>query len=173
MQFQFDLTSSTPPRPAPPQLPPAEMVPYLLNQLLDQQRDLLSQLVDVQQQHLNHIRAISQEQIVRWRHVLARTQQQHPAFADSCKRAFPVLEKAYVQMLVNLIEEIADQGEEALETEFEMQEFVDKYGVKVSQLTHVLSVLGPMAEAANQNELARQQQEAVKQQNQPQQTPPA
>lgn len=173
MQFQFDLTSTSPPRPAQPQLPPAEMVPHLLGQLVDQQRELLTQIVELQQQHLHHVRAITQEHIARWRHILGRTQQVHPEFADNCKKAYPILEKAYVQMLVTLIDDMADQGEDALDSDFALQEFVDRNGMKIGQLSHILGVLGPMSEAAHQNELARQQQEAAKQQQQPQQMPPA
>ena len=168
MQFQFDIASSATPRPPQPQVPPGEMVPHLLSQLLDQQRELLTQVLEVQQQHLQHVRSAAHEHIIRWRHILARTQQVHPEFADSCKKAYPVLEKAYVHMLVDLINDIADQGEEALDSDFAIQEFVDRNGMKIGQLSHILGVLGPMSEAAQQNEIARQQQETVKAQQQQQ-----
>ncbi len=167
MQFQFDISSTSAPRPPQPQLPPAEMVPHLLNQLLDQQRELFTQMLEVQQQHLHHVRSVAQEHIARWRHILARSQQTNPDFAESCKKAYPLLEKVYVQMLATLIEDLAEQGEDALDTEFALQEFVDRNGMKIGQLSHILGVLGPMSEAAQQNEIARQQQEAAKQQQQP------
>lgn len=171
MQFQFDIASSTAPRAPEPPLPPGEIVPHLLSQILQQQRELLGQVLDTQQQHLQHVRAVAQEHIARWRHVLARWQPDNPGFADRCKKTFPLLERVYVQMLVNLIDDLADQGNDALDSDFALQEFIDRNGMKIGQLSHILGVLGPLTEAAQQNEMARQQQlEAAKQQ---QQTPPA
>src|SRR6266540_3980465 len=131
MQFQFDIASSAKPVAPQPPLPPGEVVPYLLNQLLEQQRDQLNQILELQKAHLHHVRAVSQEQIMRWRHILGRWQEENPQLTEMCKKAYPVLEKAYVRMAMNLIEEIADQGDDALDNDFAVQEFLDRYGMKM------------------------------------------
>lgn len=166
MNFQFDIGSSTKPIAPLPPLTPTEMVPELLRQILEVQREQLSQILDVQVQHLNHVRAAAQDHVARWRHILSRWQQDRPELTDICKKAYPILERAYVHMLVNAIEELAEQDDDTLENEFALQEFLDRYGMKIGQLSHILGVVGPMSEAAQQNEAARQQQEAAKQQPQ-------
>ena len=158
MQFSFDITSTAKPIPPQPQLPPAEMVPHLLSQMLEMQRDQLNQILEVQKAHLHHVRAMAHDQIARWRHILGRWQEDHPELTANCKKAYPLLEKAYVKMMVTITEELAEQEEGEFESDFELQEFIDRYGMKVGQLSHILSVLGPMTEAAQQNEAAKQQQ---------------
>jgi hypothetical protein len=160
MQFQFDIASNA--KPVAPPIPPGDVVAQLLNQMnqiLDIQRDQLNQMLELQRAHLQHVRAVSQEQIARWRHILGRWQDENPEMTAACKKAYPVLEKAYVQMALNLIEEMADQGDDALDSEFAVQEFLDRYGMKMGQLSHILSIIGPMSEAAQQNEAAKQQQQ--------------
>lgn len=152
MQFQFDVASGSPTPPAQPQPQPTDSVPELLRQMMETQREQMAQLIDVQREQLNQTRAAAQDALARWRNLLARWQKDHPEFADHCKRAYPLLEKAYVALLVNLTEELAHQGDEALDTDFSVQEFLDRYGMRISQMSHLLSVIGPLAEAANQGE---------------------
>src|SRR5262245_6174883 len=169
MQFQFDIASNA--KPVAPPIPPGDVVSFLLNQMnqiLDVPREQLNQMLEVQRAHLQHVRAVSQEQIARWRHILGRWQEEQPELTDSCKKAYPVLEKAYVRMAISLIEEVAEQGDDALDTDFTVQEFLDRYGMKMGQLSHILGIIGPMSEAAQQNDAARQQA----QQQQQQQNPP-
>jgi hypothetical protein len=165
MQFQFDIasTSKTPP---PLPLPAApETVPELLRQLLDLQRDQFSQLLELQREQLNHARATAQDNLSRWRNMLTRWGEEYPEFAEHCKNAYPLMERSYVQLLANLVEELSHQGDDALDSEFAVQEFLDRYGMKIGQLSHLLSIVGPLSEAAHQNEAAAKQQ-------QEQQTPP-
>ena len=155
MQFQFDVaTGATPPKPA--QQPPAETVPELLRQILEGQREHYAQLLDVQREQLAQARAAAQDALARWKNLLSRWQKEHPEFSEHCKKAYPVLERAYVTMLVGLVEELAQEPDEALDTEFSVQEFLDRYGMRVGQLSHILSVVGPLAEAANQAEPPKQ-----------------
>lgn len=160
MQFQFDIASNA--KPVAPPIPPGDVVAQLLNQmyqLMDMQREQFNQMLELQRAHLQHVRAVSQEQIARWRHILGRWQEDQPELSSACKKAYPVLEKAYVKMALTLIEEMAEQGDDALDTDFAVQEFLDRYGMKMGQLSHILSIIGPMSEAAQQNEAAKQQQQ--------------
>jgi hypothetical protein len=94
--------------------------------------------------------------LTRWRNLLARWQKDHPEFAERCKKAYPAMEKIYVQLLVNLVDDLALQEDDAYESEFAIQEFLDKYGMRVGQLSHLLSIVGPLSEAAHQTEANKQ-----------------
>jgi transketolase len=159
MQFQFDIasTAAAPPKPLPQ--PTSESVPELLRQMMEMQREGFTQMLELQREHLNHARTVAQENQARWRHLLARWEKDHPELADSCKTAYPRMEKSYAQLLANLVEEIAEAGDDALDTEFSVQEFLDRYGMKVGQLSHLLGIIGPLSEAAQQADAAKQQQQ--------------
>ncbi len=167
MHFQFDIASTSKPAPLQPPLPPEEMVPHLLHQMLELQRDQLGQVLEVQKAHLHHVRAASQDQVMRWRQILSRCDADYVNLMEDCKRAYPILEKAFVKVAMTLVEELAEQGDDSLDSDFAVQEFLDRYGAKLGQLSHLLGIIGPMTEAAQQNEAAKQQQQA-----QQQQTPP-
>jgi len=79
-----------------------------------------------------------------------------PDFAEHCKVAYPIMEKCYVQLLANMAREVAEQGEESLDNDFSIQEFLDRYGMRVGQLSHLLSIIGPLSEAAQQAEASKQ-----------------
>jgi hypothetical protein len=158
MQFQFDLATANATPPVVPQQP-GDPTAELLRQLIElqrdsaiQQREALAQILAVQQEHLNQVRAAAQDAQARWRNLLARWQDQHPEFANFCRQAYPILEKAYVGMLDGMADELTQQGDEALENDFAVQEFLDRYGMRIGQLSHLLSVVGPLAEAANQSD---------------------
>ena len=158
MQFQFGITPTVQ-TPVPPLIPLPDSVPDLLKMMIQQQSDLLTQILEVQREQLNVQRASAHDAIARWRHVLARWEQAHPELADHSKSAYPLIERAYIQMLASVLEEVAELGEDALDNEFAVQEFIDRYGMKIGQLGHMLSVIGPLNEAAQQNEAAKQQQQ--------------
>ena len=162
MQFQFDIASTSTPRPVQPLTPTTESVPELLKLILDMQREQfnqMNQMLELQREHLNHVRTAAQDNLARWRNLLARWEKEHPEFAGACKQAYPLMEKSYVQMLVSIVEEVGRDGEDALDNEFAVQEFLDRYGMKVGQLSHLLSIIGPLSEAAQQAEAASKQQQ--------------
>lgn len=168
MQFQFDIASTTK-TPAPPPLPVTpETVPNLLRELVEIQRDQFGELLELQKEHLNVARAAAQDNLARWRQMLNRWGESYPEFAENCKKAYPLMERCYVQMLSNLVEEVAQQGDDALDTEFTVQEFLDRYGMKIGQFSHLLGIVGPLSEAAQQNEAAAKQQQEQQQQAPPQ-----
>jgi transketolase len=156
MQFQFDVVSSSKSPPINLQPSPAETVPELLRQILESQREQLAQILEVQKEHLNHARATAQDNLSRWRQLLTRWQEEYPEFAEQCKKAYPVMERSYVHLLTNMVEQLSQEGDESLESEFAVQEFLDRYGMKVGQLSHLLSIVGPLSEAANQLEASKQ-----------------
>ncbi|HWY88908.1 MAG TPA: hypothetical protein VNX28_19500 [Gemmataceae bacterium] len=153
MQFQFDVVSTTPATPAaPPQ--PGEVNAELLRQILDLQREQLGQILQVQRDHLALAKSMAQDNNARWRTLLGRWQKDLPGLMDHCKEAYPTLERAYVHMIAAMVEEVSDKDEDDLDNEFAIQDFLDRYGMRLGQLGHMVHVIGSLAEAANQNEAA-------------------
>jgi hypothetical protein len=143
MQSQFDVSSIVPPvAPKPAEGSNAE-VADLLRQMLDMQRDQLAQL--------KHMVA-AQDSMTRWRALMARWREDFPMLPEGCRHALPILEKAYGSLVAALVEELEDQGPEALDSEFALQDFLDRYGMRLGQLGNILNLVGPLAEAGTQNE---------------------
>lgn len=140
MNFQFDLThflTTPPPVAEPPAPPPSEAV------------DLLRQLLDVQREQLNYLRAAAaaHDTLSRWRAFLSRWQQDFPTLGEDCRRSLPVLERSYGKLIADLAEQLRDEGDGALDTDFALQEFLDRYGMKLAQLGTILNLVAPLAEA--------------------------
>src|SRR4051794_32079898 len=138
MYFQFDLLPfrASPEKPHPPGLADNSEVVTLLRQLLELQRE-----------HLNFLRA-SNDAGSRWRAFLSRWQGDFPDLPRSCKEAMPILEKTYGGMIAELAANLRDDGDEALETDFALQEFLDRYGMRLAQLGTLLKLVAPLAEAS-------------------------
>jgi hypothetical protein len=153
MNFQFDIVSQAPATPpAPPQ--PGEVNAELLRQILELQRDQLGQILQVQREHLALAKNMAQDNNARWRTLLGRWQKDLPDLIDHCKKAYPALERAYIHMIAGMVEEVSDKDEDELNNEFAMQDFLDRFGMRLGQLGHMVHVIGSLAEAANQNEAA-------------------
>jgi hypothetical protein len=143
MQSQFDVTSFVAPVAAKPAEAGSGEVADLLRQMLEMQREQLAQL--------KHMVA-AQDSMARWRALMARWREEFPGLPDGCKQALPILEKAYGSMVAALVEELEDQGSDALDSEFTLQDFLDRYGMRLGQLGNILNLVGPLAEAGSQNE---------------------
>lgn len=143
MQSHFDVTSFPTPATARPPEAPAPEVADLLRQLLEVQREQLAQLKQA---------AAAQDAGARWRALVARWREEFPSLPDGCRQALPILEKAYGAVVLALVEELRDQGSEAFESEFTLQDFLDRYGMRLGQLGNILNLVGPLAEASGQSE---------------------
>ena len=145
MQTQFNVASFVAPTvPKPADVSMGEMSD-LLRQLLEVQRDQLTQMKQT---------AAAQDGGARWRALMTRWREEFPEMPVGCKEALPILEKAYGSMVATLGAELQDQGPDALDSEFALQDFLDRYGMKLGQLGNILNVVGPLAEAAAQTEPA-------------------
>ncbi|HVS39594.1 MAG TPA: hypothetical protein VMS17_28815 [Gemmataceae bacterium] len=144
MNYQIDVTSALPAVPTePPPLPPpaSETV------------DLLKQLLEVQKEQLSYQRAAAaaHDMGARWRAYLARWQQEFPGLGDACKKAMPSLERSFGKLITELTNCVNDD-DEAIDNEFALQEFLDRYGMRLAQLGNILNMVAPLAEAAAQTE---------------------
>lgn len=115
--------------------------------------DLLRQILEVQKEQLAYQRtaAAAHDTTSRWRSFLSRWQQEFPYLSEDCRRAMPSLEKAYGRMIAELAERLNDE-DEALDTDFALQDFLDRYGMRLAQLGTILNLVAPLAEAGTQGE---------------------
>ena len=143
MQTQFDVISCVAPANAKPNEGANPEVAALLLQILEVQREQLNQMKNA---------AAAQDAGARWRALMARWRADFPELPDGCKQAVPVLEKAYGSIVAQMVEELRDQGPDPLDTEFALQDFIDRYGMRLGQLGNLLNLMGPLAEAASQSE---------------------
>ena len=143
MQFQFNVTPMTQPTaPEPPGVPPAETA------------DLLRQILEVQRQQLSLMQASAAAHDVasRWRAFLARWREDFPDLGESCRLVLPVLERSYGALISELAEHLRQNGNGALDNDFALQEFLDRYGMRLAQLGTILNLVAPLAESSSQGE---------------------
>jgi HPt (histidine-containing phosphotransfer) domain-containing protein len=124
----------------PSDSPPPETSHDLLRQLLDVQRELLA---------LQKQAAAAHDHGSRWRAYLARWQQDFPELPEACKSAVPILERSYGALIAELAEHLRQNGNGSLDNEFVLGEFLDRYGMRLSQLGTILSLVAFLAEASN------------------------
>lgn len=139
MNFQIDVSSSVPQAPAEPPPSPAQQNAEVA--------DLLRQILEVQKEQLNYARtaAAAHDMTARWRAFLSRWNNEFPTLSEACRKAMPTLERCYGQMISDLTDRIND--EDALDNDFHLQEFLDRYGMRLAQLGTILNLVAPLAEA--------------------------
>lgn len=113
--------------------------------------ELLQQLLEVQREQLalQKQAAAAHDHGSRWRAFLARWQQDFPELPEACKEALPALERSYGALIAELAERLRQDGNGALDNEFVLGEFLDRYGMRLGQLGTILSVVAFLAEASN------------------------
>jgi hypothetical protein len=144
MNFQIDVSSALPAVPTEPPAAPAA-VPETV--------DLLRQLLEVQREQLAYQRAAAaaHDMAARWRAYLARWQNEFPGLSEGCRKAMPQLERCYGQLIRDLTERLTDE-DNSLDNDFSLQEFLDRYGMRLAQLGTILNLVAPLAEAGAQGE---------------------
>ena len=142
MQSQFDITSIAQPKPPAPPEPNAGMA------------DLLRQLLEVQREQLAHMQATAaaHDTSGRWRALLARWREEFPGLPEACREALPILERAYGGILFALAEELRQNGSDALDNDFALQDFLDRYGLRLGQMGNIVNLVAPLAEVAQQQQ---------------------
>ena len=143
MQFQFDIASTYP---TTSEASSSSPTPANVEMLA-----LLRQILEVQREHLSFLRA-THDANARWRAFLARWREDFPELPESCQQALPILERSYSALISELADYLRQDGTETLDTDFALQEFLDKYGMRLAQLGTILNLVGPLAEAGTQNE---------------------
>jgi hypothetical protein len=138
--FNFQIESSA----AHPSLPPGTPASFSAETV-----ELLRQLVEVQREQLNCLRtsAAAHDNGARWRAFLNRWHEEFPDLSDTCRKAMPVLEQTYGKLISELTEHLTSDDNDALDSDFALQEFLDRYGMRLGQLGTILNLVAPLAEA--------------------------
>src|SRR5947209_11233164 len=134
MNFQIDVSSGLNKMPAEPPVPaPAPTAPDVV--------DLLRQILEVQKEQLAYQRAAAaaHDMTSRWKAFLARWQEEFPGLPEGCRKALPLLERCYGRMIAELTERVLEAGDD-LENDFTVQEFLDRYGMRLAQLGTILNL---------------------------------
>lgn len=113
--------------------------------------ELLRQMLQIQQEqlHLMKVQLAAQDHVARCRAFLQRWEGEYPNLGAACKQALPLLERAYVHLLQEMAEQIGNMEADEVCDEFWLSEFIDRYGMRLSQLGNIVSQVAPLAEAAN------------------------
>jgi hypothetical protein len=142
MQSQFDITNIVQQKPpAPPEPNPGTA--DLLRQILEVQREQLAQM---------QATAAAHDTSGRWRALLARWREEFPGLPEACREALPILERAYGGILSALAEELCQNGSDALDNDFALQDFLDRYGLRLGQMGNIVNLVAPLAEVAQQQQ---------------------
>jgi hypothetical protein len=141
MNFQFDVSSPVQP-PAPPANPALE------------QTELLRQILELQKQQVGYLQALAaaHDSGARWRAFVQRWRDDFPDLSGGCKQAMPVLERTYGKLIAELTENLQQNGDDALDNDFGLQEFLDRYGMRLAQLGTILNLVAPLADAGSPSE---------------------
>jgi hypothetical protein len=141
MQFQFEMSGPG----MPPAQPPADLAGL---------GTLLQQMLEIQRQQLAHLQTLvsAHDGAARWRAFLARWRQDFPELADACRQAIPTLERTYSKIISELTDQLGENGSDALENDFALQEFLDRYGMRLTQLGTLLNMVAPLADASSPSE---------------------
>jgi hypothetical protein len=142
MHFQFDMSAARFPT---LESPPATDVHDLLRQILEVEREQLAQLRAFLGAH---------DGGARWRAFLERWRQQFADLPQACRQALPILEQSYGKLIAELTEHLCQNGSDALDNDFALQEFLDRYGMRLTQLGTILNLVAPFAEPGSQSESA-------------------
>lgn len=128
-----------------PPIPMPEMSPSLL-----EVTDLLRQTLDIQREQLHYTKVMvaNQDALARWKAFLARWNGEFPDIGQACKQALPAIERAFLTMIRELTDRLRSEDPEDLTDEFVLNEFLDRYGIRLGQLATIISQLAPIADAA-------------------------
>jgi hypothetical protein len=148
MHFQFDMFSSPPPKPAEGEQPPPPPGSP------GETADLLRQILEVQREQLTHLQVNSAAHDTgsRWRAFLARWRDDFSELPEACRQAVPILERTYGKLIAELTEHLCHNGDDALDNDFALQDFLDRYGMRLAQLGTILNLVAPLAEAESPTE---------------------
>jgi hypothetical protein len=121
-------------------------------------QEILRQMLEVQKEQLGFLRAIlgAHDGVARWRAFVERWRGDFPDLARACRQVLPILERSYGKLITELTENLNQDGSEALENEFALQEFLDRYGIRLTQLGTILNLVAPFAEVGSQSETSNQ-----------------
>ena len=109
----------------------------LLQQLVigqDRQNELLEEVVE-------NMGAAQRQRA----HELNSWKDANPLLAKRCRNAAEALSKVQTEFLQNITIEVSDSHEDMIDSDFVMNEFVDRYGPRLAHLNGVLQLLSQLS----------------------------
>jgi hypothetical protein len=113
--------------------------------------ELLRQILELQREQTAYLRTFlaAHDGVARWRAFVARWREDFSELPETCRQALPVLEHSYGKLIAELSEDLCQNGPDALENDFALQDFLDRYGMRLTQLGTILNLVTPFAEAGS------------------------
>jgi len=140
---QYDVSpSAASNRPSEQEAPHTEVIALLQDILSAQDRqnqlmeEFVSQMGATQKQRAN--------ELGQWKHA-------NPHLARDCHRAAEWLSQAQTEYLRGVTEEVNDSGDGLVDSEYLLNELVDRYGPRLAHLNGVLQVLSQLGSAADES----------------------
>jgi len=137
---QVDITSAAPPTPAPLAGAGPEQSQLLRDILtaLDRQNELMEELI-------NQVGSGQKQRATE----LSQWKEANPRLAHRCRVASETLAKVQTEFLASLTAEVNDNPESLSDSEFFLNEFIDRYGPRLAHLNGVLQVLAQLGSTPN------------------------
>jgi len=112
--------------------------------------DLLRQSIDLQKEQIYIARGLyaQNDHSPKWKALQARWADDYPEIGRDCKQVLPVVERAYLNLMKEVTERLAECDTDELENDFTLGEFLDRYGSRLGQLAGIMNQLTPLAENA-------------------------
>jgi hypothetical protein len=104
----------------------------------ERQTKLMEEMVG----HLGATQRQRQQELGAWR-------EQNPKLAQNCKTAAETLAKVQTEFLQTITQEVIASDDTLVDSEFMLNEFVDRFGPRLAHLNGILQVLAQLA--ANNN----------------------
>jgi hypothetical protein len=120
-----------------------ELVMGLLRQLVTTQ-ERQTKLMEEMVHHLSSAQKQRQAELGAWK-------EQNPDLADSCKKAAETLSKVQTQFLQTVTQEVIDSDESLLDSDYMLNEFVDRFGPRLVHLNGILQVLAQLSSTGANN----------------------
>jgi len=108
---------------------------------------LLKRMVELQERQTLLMEEMLQQQVHTQKQraaELSAWRKAHPELADKCRQAAEALSKVHADFLGTLANEVDDSAEDMLDSEFMLNEFVDRFGPRIAHLNGVLQMLAQL-----------------------------
>ena len=114
-----------------------ELIVALLRQMVENQKRELKLLEDISG-HLVSAQKQRQSELTLWKEA-------NPVLANKCRVATETLAKVQTQFLQSLTEDVAFNEENLVDSDYMLNDFVDRYGPRLAHLNGVLQVLSTLS----------------------------
>ncbi|MGV3607927.1 MAG: hypothetical protein ACO1RA_16085 [Planctomycetaceae bacterium] len=114
-----------------------ELIVALLRQMVENQKRELKILEDISA-HLSSAQKQRQSELALWKEA-------NPVLANNCRVATETLAKVQTQFLQSLTEDVAFNEENLVDSDYMLNDFVDRYGPRLAHLNGVLQVLSTLS----------------------------